>query len=105
MIALRAALCLLLINFVISFFWAGSQANLMASLSSIFKDPWGAVTFLDLYVGLSVVAAWIFFVERQKWVAAIWTIALMCSGNFATVLYLLIRSFRVKELRHLFLPQ
>lgn len=105
MIALRAALGLLLLSFVISFFWAGSQANLIASLSAIFKDPWGAVTFLDLYVGLSVIAAWIFVVERQKWVAVVWTVALMCLGNFATVLYLLIRSFRVKELRHLFLPQ
>jgi Protein of unknown function (DUF1475) len=105
MIALRAVLIVSLAGFCGSFFWAGSQANIIVSLAAIFKDPWGAVTFLDLYAGLGVVAAWIFFVERQKWVAAIWTVALLLLGNFATILYLLIRSFRVKEPRQILLPQ
>lgn len=104
MMALRILLGLILLGFSVSFYWAGSQLNLIDSLRAMIRDPWGAVTLLDLYTGLITIAVWIFCVERTKWVAALWTIALFGLGNFATVMYLFIRTFRVKTVRDMLFP-
>jgi hypothetical protein len=105
MILIRAILGFVLAGFCLSFYWAGSQLNLIDSLRSIAADPWGAVTLLDLYTGLLVFATWIFCVERSKGVAMLWTLALLGLGNFATVAYLFIRTFRVETPHDMLFPK
>lgn len=105
MLLIRLLLVLVLAVFCASFVWAGKQANLVQALSAMASDPWGAVTLLDLYTGLIVVSIWIFHVERRSWVAALWTVGLFGLGNFATLLYLLGRSFKVQSPCEMFLPR
>ena len=50
--------------------------------------PWFRVSIIDIYVGLAVIALWIW--SRERWPAALlWTIALITLGNLATCAYLI----------------
>ena len=50
--------------------------------------PWFRVSIIDIYVGLAVIALWIW--SRERWPAALlWTTALITLGNLATCAYLI----------------
>lgn len=52
--------------------------------------PWGIVSLVDLYTGFVLFSGWIFFREKSLLRAALWTVAVMVLGHFATSLYALL---------------
>lgn len=54
------------------------------------RMPWGIVSLVDLYTGFVLFSGWIFFREKSLLRAALWTVAVMVLGHFATSLYALL---------------
>lgn len=83
---------------------ASGHGSVLAGLRHVIADPWGVVTLLDLGIGLLFVAVWLTLVEPSPWRAAAWIVALFLLGNVVTLVYLLSRTCRARQLRDLFLP-
>ena len=83
---------------------ASSHGNILAGLRHLIADPWGVVTLLDLGIGLLFVAVWLALVEPSPRRAVAWIVALLLLGNVITLVYLLSRTCRARQLRDLFLP-
>ncbi|MGB5064207.1 MAG: DUF1475 family protein [Candidatus Competibacter sp.] len=83
---------------------ASGHGNVLAGLRHLIADPWGVVTLLDLGIGLLFVAVWLALVEPNPRWAAVWIVALLLLGNVVTLVYLLSRTCRARQLRDLFLP-
>jgi hypothetical protein len=49
--------------------------------------PWGIVSLVDLYVGLTLFSAWIVFRERSWPRSLVWVILMMVLGFFTASLY------------------
>ncbi|WP_420631873.1 DUF1475 family protein [Candidatus Leptofilum sp.] len=62
--------------------------------SQLLAMPWGIVSLVDLYVGFSLFALWIFYRESNKLTATAWIVLLMVLGFFTGSLYVLLALFR-----------
>jgi len=99
------AICTLLLGALSAGIVLGTrEKSLVASLGAMFHDIWGVVTLLDLYVGLLFVAAWIAWVERRWWRAALWIAALAFLGNAVTLVYVLLRARKATSFADIFVP-
>ena len=83
---------------------ASDHGNVLMGLRHVIADPWGVVTLLDLGIGLLFVAVWLALVEPSPQRAVAWIVALLLLGNVVTLVYLLSRTCRARQLRDLFLP-
>lgn len=81
-----------------SFVWAGRIKGIDDGLREMMREPWAVVTLLDAYVGLFVLAAWVFHLERRAGVAAAWTVAMLLLGNIVALAYLLRRATRARSI-------
>lgn len=81
-----------------SFVWAAGEASLGDGLRQLIAHRWGIVTLIDLYLGLIVFAAIVYLLERNALVTAFWAILLALLGNFATLLYVVVRAGRIQVL-------
>ena len=59
----------------------------------IWALPWGRVSLIDIYVGLSFFALWVAFREKSPWVVGGWWLGLLILGNLAAAVYLVVASF------------
>ncbi len=80
------------------------EMSLGDGLRAVASTLWGVTTLVDLYIGLLFIAVWIWFVERGRWPALVWTVALVFTGNFATAVYILQRAIRKRTLAATLLP-
>ena len=64
--------------------------------AALLANPWGMVSFVDLYVGFSLFSIWIAFREKKILVAIFWIILMMVLGFFTGSLYLLLALLRAK---------
>ena len=62
------------------------------------------VTLMDLYAGLLFVGAWMFVMERGRPTVIFWWVLLFCTGNWATVLFVVVKARRATRLADVFLP-
>lgn len=62
--------------------------------SELLKNPWGIVSFVDLYVGFALFSTWIAFREKNIMVASLWIILMMVLGFFTGSLYVLLALYR-----------
>ncbi|MEZ5583196.1 MAG: DUF1475 family protein [Candidatus Competibacteraceae bacterium] len=83
---------------------ASSHSHVVSGLQYVLADPWGAVTLLDLSIGLLFVAAWLSVMEPRPLRAALWIVALFALGNVTTLVFLLCRTRQVQHFSELFLP-
>ena len=95
-----ATILALLAMFVVS----AREMSLWAGLVRIADTGWGVTTLIDLYTGLFFVSIWIALIERRAVRFIPWIIALMLTGNFATLIYLAFRSWSCATLREIFIP-
>lgn len=79
--------------------WASGTGGVIDGIIAIARQPWGLVTLVDLYAGFLLAGAWICLTERRPALLALWLLLLACLGNWATMLYLLIRLVRSRTLR------
>jgi hypothetical protein len=63
------------------------QGDFAAAGQFFFKDPWGIVSLVDVYVGFMFFSAWIIFREKNPLVALLWVIAIIILGNFPAGVY------------------
>lgn len=69
--------------------WAMTVGDFKAEMSQLLSLPWGMVVTLDVYIGLALFSAWMFYREENSVVALLWTLALVGGGNIVTCAYVL----------------
>ncbi len=69
--------------------WAMTVGDFKAEMSQLLSLPWGMVVTLDVYIGLALFSAWMFYREEKSVVALLWTLALLIGGNIVTCAYVL----------------
>ena len=87
-----------LIAFLSLLGWALATGNFMQESASIGDLPWGVVMLVDLYIGLFIFSFFIYFLERSWVKTGLWTLALIFTGNAASLVYIIYRSSRIKDL-------
>ena len=65
---------------------------------------WGRVTLIDLYVGVAIIAAFVFWRERSIPVSIAWLAMFVVLGHWATALYVLVASVRARSVEELLTP-
>ena len=88
-IALRVVALLLLVTLAGGCVWAQGAEGLASALVRMGRDPWGAVTFVDLGSGLLMMALWISWREPRRGLVPLWWLALGLLGNMGTLLFVL----------------
>ncbi|MDX1432860.1 MAG: DUF1475 family protein [Gammaproteobacteria bacterium] len=58
--------------------------------AELVANPWGLATLVDVYVGLTLFAALVFWREREPVVALLWLVLFYSLGNVATTVYVLL---------------
>ena len=84
-----AALLFLLLAAAIA--WAWAAGPLREGFEVVVSNRWGWVTLIDLYVGLTCIATWIYLRERNWRRTLAWALALALTGNLATLAYMWLR--------------
>ena len=69
--------------------YAVVNGNGSEELDWLLTHPWGVVSLVDLYVGFTLFSLWIFLREESAITALVWTVFVMCLGNFTTSVYVL----------------
>ena len=65
---------------------------------------WGRVTLIDLYVGVAIIAGFVFWRERSLPVSIAWLAMFVVLGHWATALYVLVASVRARSVEELLTP-
>ena len=73
------------------------NGNFSQDGGELLTNPWGVVSFVDLYVGFAIFSLWIAFREKNVFKAIVWIILMMVLGFFTGSLYVLIALYRSDE--------
>ncbi|MFH5836248.1 DUF1475 family protein [Proteiniclasticum sp. C24MP] len=73
-----------------------TQGSFFEDGGALLKNPWGVVSFVDLYVGFTLFSMWIAFREKNILLMAAWILAMMILGFFAGALYVFIHLVKSK---------
>lgn len=57
---------------------------------ALFKMPWGIVSLVDVYTGFVLFSGWIFYREKNAWIALFLAGMVMVLGNFFASAYALL---------------
>ena len=79
-------------------FWAlqADTRGLAAVLRAMASEPWTVVTLIDLYLGFFIVAALIFWIEKNPIAAIFWALPTFFLGNVWAAVWLIIRFPAIK---------
>jgi len=83
---LVAALGLLMAAMLAHGFANGGGWDEVARLARL---PWGAATFVDVYVGLLLFSGWVIAREKSRAAGIAWALAILLGGNLIACLYAL----------------
>lgn len=72
------------------------NGNFTEDGSALLANPWGLVSFVDLYVGFALFSVWIAFRETNVIAAIFWILLMMVLGFFTGSLYMLIALYQSK---------
>jgi len=72
--------------------WAIAAGDFRGEGRLLLHMPWGIMTLVDLYAGLTLVGCWIALTERAWLPVAGWVLALVFLGNIASLLFVLHRA-------------
>lgn len=70
--------------------WGAAAGDLSAEGARLLDMPWGVVTLVEVYVGITLFACWVFWRERSPVRAGAWTLAVVLAGNVISCLYVLL---------------
>ena len=88
----------------IGIYWASIESNVFQGVKEMFDLRWGVVTFLDFYIGASVIGVWICVMEKSIFRGVIWTLCIYLLGNLATLVYLVRRAWASDNFLEVFIP-
>lgn len=84
----RGVLILAAIVLVALIIRAALAEDMIAAFIRIGDDPWGVVTFSDLYLGFAVTSTLFWIAEPRKLHAAGFIVALLILGNIVSAIWL-----------------
>jgi len=64
--------------------------------AALLANPWGLVSFVDLYVGFALFSVWIAFREKHILMTIVWILLMIVLGFFTASLYMLIALYQSK---------
>ena len=70
--------------------YGGAVGDLWAEGGALMDLPWGVVTLVEVYVGLTLFACWVFWREESRVTAGAWMLAAALGGNIISCLYVLL---------------
>ena len=70
--------------------------SLWSAWNSFAGNPWAVATLYDAYFGFLTFWLWVAYKETTLWSRLLWLVLIMCLGNIAMSLYVLIQLFRLK---------
>jgi hypothetical protein len=70
------------------------NGNFSSDGAELLANPWGIVSFVDLYAGFALFSIWIAFREKSVLKSVVWIILMMVLGFFTGSLYVLIALYR-----------
>jgi hypothetical protein len=71
--------------------------SLWSAWDSFAANPWAVATLYDAYFGFITFWVWVAYKERTMWSRLLWLVLILCLGNIAMSLYVLIQLFRLKR--------
>ncbi|MDA3963272.1 MAG: DUF1475 family protein [Planctomycetota bacterium] len=90
--AIAGSACgLALIGLIVSIVRGMNHGPITTAVADMAANPWGLATLIDVYIGLAMVAVWLWCVERRLGPRLIWIPLLFVLGNVVTLLVLLLR--------------
>ena len=88
----------------IGIYWASIESNVFQGIKEMLALRWGVVTFLDFYIGATVIGVWICVIEKSIFRGVIWTLSIYLLGNLATLVYLVRRAWISEKFSDIFIP-
>jgi hypothetical protein len=74
---------------------ASLQQGIVPAARSLWPDLWFRATLLDAYFGFLTFTVWVFYKEPRPGARVVWFVLIMCLGNIAMAVYVLIQLFRL----------
>ena len=87
----------------IGIYWASTQSNVFQGIKEMVALRWGVVTFLDFYIGATVIGVWICVLEKSIFRGFVWVIFIYLLGNLATLVYLARRAWVSEKFSDIFI--
>lgn len=91
----RRALQLLFLAILVSMLavttWASVRISLWDAWPDYVENPWAIATLFDAYFGFVTFYVWVAWRERTTAARAVWFALIMCLGNIAMAIYVLIQ--------------
>lgn len=72
------------------------EVSLWSAWDSFAANPWAVATLYDAYFGFITFWVWVAYKESTMWSRLLWLVLILCLGNIAMSLYVLIKLFRLK---------
>jgi hypothetical protein len=90
---------LLFTAILIGMLWVTVRAGLAENMFDVgprlFAEPWWIATLWDAYCGFLTFYVWVFYKETNWLWRVVWFVLIMCLGNIAMAVYVLIQLFRL----------
>ena len=83
--------------------WASLQSNVFQGIKEMVALRWGVVTFLDFYIGVTVIGVWICVLEKSIFRGVVWTLCIYLLGNLATLVYIARRAWVSEKFSDIFI--
>jgi hypothetical protein len=87
----------------IGIYWASVESNVFQGIKDMFALRWGVLTFLDFYIGATVIGVWICALEKSVLRGVVWTLCIYLLGNLATLVYLARRAWISEKFSDIFI--
>jgi hypothetical protein len=70
--------------------WGAVSGELAVEGRALLSMPWGLVSLVEIYAGITLFACWIFWREVSSVRAGAWTLAVVLVGNLVSCVYVLL---------------
>ena len=104
MTAIRTVSALGVAAMTIALIYGFTSGDFSGEGGQILDLVWGRVTLIDLYVGVAIIAAFVFWRERSVPISIAWLVAFVVLGHWATALYVLLASVKASSVEELLTP-
>ena len=74
---------------------ASLDRGVFQALGDLWADLWFKATLLDAYFGFITFYLWVAYKEQRIFAKIMWFVLIMCFGNIAMAVYMLIQLFRM----------
>jgi hypothetical protein len=76
---------------------ASLEQNIVTAGRELITDRWFQATLLDAYFGFITFYVWVAYKEQTAWSRGMWFVLIMCLGNIAMAIYMLIQLARLPK--------